>query len=123
MVNLPHEQARPAYPTLTHHSSQHRLVDTSRIRAELGYRDLVAPLEALRQTIRWQAEHLPAQHDRLVKVLQDPFDYAAEDRLIELHQRFAADCAAVAFEREPGYSAAYYGSQENPGGRRPSVRV
>ena len=123
VVNLPFEVARPAYPQLTHHSSQHRLLDTNRIRTELGYRDLVAPLDALRRTIRWQAEHLPADAARLAKVLQDPFDYAAEDRLVALYQRFVADCAAVPFTREPGYSAAYYGSLENPGGRRPGLNT
>lgn len=121
-VNLPFEVARPAWPTLTHHSSQNRVVDTSRLRTELGYRDLVAPVEALRRTVRWQAEHLPAQHARLVKLLQDPFDYAAEDALVELQRAFVARCAAVPFEREPGYTAAYYGPLDNPGGRRPSVR-
>jgi hypothetical protein len=121
MVNLPYEVARPAYPTLQHHSSAHRVVDTTRIRAELGYRDQVAPLAALRTTVRWQAEHLPSAHERLKKLLQDPFDYVAEDRLAELHRRFVADCAAVPFEREPGYTAAYYGPRANPGGRAPSV--
>lgn len=115
MVNLPFEVARPAYPTLHHHSSQHRILDTTRLRVELGYQDVVAPLEALRRTIRWQVEHLPEQHERLVKVLQDPFDYRAEDRLAELHRQFVIDCAAVQFEREPGYSAAYYGHLDNPG--------
>jgi len=90
-------------------------VDTGRIRHELGYRDLVAPLEALRRTVRWQAEHLPAQHDKVVKVLQDPFDYAAEDALIARYRQFVADCAAVPFSREPGYSRAFYGPIDNPG--------
>lgn len=123
LVDLPFEAARPAYPTLSHHSSQHRVVDTTRVRTELGYRDQVAPLEALRRTIRWQVQHLPAEHDRIKKVLQDPFDYDAEDRLAALHRQFVADCAAIGFDREPGYSAAYYGPRDNPGGRRPSVRA
>ncbi len=123
MINLPHELARPAYPTLSHHSTQHRVVDTSRIRTELGYRDLVAPVEALRQTVRWQAKHLPAQHDHLKKMLQDPFDYAVEDRLADLHRQFVTDARAVEFEREPGYSVAYYGPLENPAGRRPHLRA
>ena len=122
-VNLPYEVARPAYPTVHHHSSQHRIIDTTRLRTELGYQDRVPPLEALRRTIRWQAEHLPSDHARVMKIIQDPFDYEAEDRLAALHARFVADCAAVAFEREPGYSAAYYGPLDNPGGRRPSVRT
>jgi nucleoside-diphosphate-sugar epimerase len=121
LVNLPFEVARPAFPTLQTHSSQHRVVDTSRIRSELGYRDQVAPLDALRATIRWQVDHLPAQHERIRKVLQDPFDYAAEDRLVELHRRFVADCAAVEFERQPGYTVAYYGPFENPGEHRSST--
>jgi len=115
LVNLPAEVARPAFPTLAHHTTQHRVVDTSRLRSELGYRDLVPPLEALRRTVRWQAEHLPAQHHRVMRMLQDPFDYGAEDALVALHRRFVAECAAVTFEREPGYSRAFYGPIDNPG--------
>ncbi len=122
-VDLPYEVARPAYPMLTHHSSQHRIVDTTRLRTELGYTDLVPPLEAMRRTIRWQVANLPADHERLQKVLQDPFDYAAEDRLVALQRQFLVDCAAVPFDREPGWSAAYYGPLDNPGGRRPSFRA
>ena len=35
---------------------------------------------------------------------------------------FVADCAAVPFERTPGYSSGYYGPQENPGGKRAGMR-
>ncbi len=115
IVNLPAEVARPAYPTLQHHSTQHRVVDTTRIRTELGYSDRVAPLEALRRTVRWQVEHLPSEHHRLMEAIQDPFDYAAEDTLAELYRTFVTNCAAVPFTREPGYTAAYYGPRENPG--------
>jgi hypothetical protein len=117
IINLPAEVARPAYPTLQHHSTQHRVVDTTRIRSELGYSDRVAPLEALRRTVRWQVAHLPSEHPRLMEVLQDPFDYAAEDRLAELQRVFLADCAAVEFSREPGYTTAYYGPYDNPSRR------
>jgi nucleoside-diphosphate-sugar epimerase len=122
VVDLPFEAARPAYPLLQTHSAQDRLVDTTRLRTELGYHDLVDPLDALRATVRWQAQHLPAQHERLAMLLQDPFDYAAEDQLVALHRRFLADCAGVRFEVEPGYTVAYYGPLDNPGQRPPSVR-
>jgi len=121
-INLPFEIASPAYPTIHHHSSQHRIVDTTRIRTELGYRDVVAPLEALRHTIRWQVANLPADHERVMKVLQDPFDYAAEDRLAELYRQLVKDAAEVPFERNPGYSSGYYGPEENPGGKRAGMR-
>jgi nucleoside-diphosphate-sugar epimerase len=123
LLNLPFEVASPAYPTIHHHSSQNRIVDTTRIRTELGYRDRVAPLEALRRTIRWQVDNLPADHERVMKVLQDPFDYEAEDRLAELYRRFVADCAAVPFDRNPGFSSGYYGPEHNPGGKRAGMRT
>ena len=122
-INLPYEVAAPAYPTIHHHSSQHRIIDTTRIRTELGYRDIVPPLEALRRTIRWQVANLPADHERVDQVLQDPFDYAAEDRLADLYRRFIADCGAVSFDVHPGYSSGYYGPEENPGGKRPGMRA
>lgn len=122
-INLPFEVAGPAYPTIHHHSSQHRIIDTTRIRNELGYRDVVAPDEALRRTVRWQVAHLPNDHERLMQVLQDPFDYAAEDRLAELFRRFVADCSAVPFELHPGYSSGYYGPEVNPGGKRAGMRA
>ncbi len=121
-VNLPFEVASPAYPTIHHHSSQHRIIDTTKIRSELGYRDVVPTFEALRRTIRWQAEHLPADNERVMKVLQDPLDYAAEDRLAEIYRRLLADCAVVHFQSEPGYSSGYYGPEVNPGGLRAGMR-
>lgn len=46
---------------------------TSRIRAELGYREAIPQDEALRRTIAWERANPPAQIDRA------QFDYAAED--------------------------------------------
>lgn len=48
------------------------VVDTGRIRRELGYAEPVGHEEAFERTIRWQREHSP-QFDDL------QFDYAAED--------------------------------------------
>jgi nucleoside-diphosphate-sugar epimerase len=53
-------------------TDQDLVTDSSRIRAELGYREVLAPDEALRQTVAWERENLPDQ----------PFDYAAEDAVI-----------------------------------------
>ncbi len=54
---------------------QHWVVDTARIRAELGYREPVAREEAIRRTVEWDRAHPPPI---------DParFDYAAEDEAI-----------------------------------------
>jgi nucleoside-diphosphate-sugar epimerase len=68
-------------------TAQDLAVDTSRIRAELGYREVVAPDDALRETVAWEREHLPAV----------PVDYAQEDGLLaELgHKRWAAEAGGT----------------------------
>jgi nucleoside-diphosphate-sugar epimerase len=55
--------------------SQHAVVDTTRIRQELGYQEPIARDEALRRTIEWERANPPAMDPRA-------FDYAAEDAAI-----------------------------------------
>ena len=47
------------------------------------------------------------------KLLEDPFDYAAEDALIEQWKKALASLESVEWKTMPGYGAAYSG----PGGR------
>jgi nucleoside-diphosphate-sugar epimerase len=56
-------------------------LDTSRIRAELGYAEPVARATALRHTIRWQRETQPARVD------PRRFDYDAEDAALAAASR------------------------------------
>ena len=53
-------------------TGQDLVTDSSRIRAELGYTEVVAPEEALRQTVASERENLPEQ----------PSGYAAEDAVL-----------------------------------------
>lgn len=122
ILSLPHAVARPAYPLLQNHSSSHRLVDTAKIRAQVGYRDRYDPETALRETVRWQVEHLAARHETMMEMLQDPFDYPGEDALVEAYHDFVARCEAVHFAHEPGYTFGYYGPRPNPAGPRGSYR-
>ena len=46
-------------------------------------------------------------------MLQDPFDYAAEDALVGAWKSALAALPEVRFAREPGYTMSYSG----PGGR------
>ena len=46
-------------------------------------------------------------------VLQDPFDYSAEDRLRAAWESALASMPAIAFDTEPGFTMSYSG----PGGR------
>ena len=53
--------------------AQDLVVDTTRIRADLGYREPVAPDEAIGQTIEWELANLPDE------LPPNRFDYEAED--------------------------------------------
>jgi nucleoside-diphosphate-sugar epimerase len=54
---------------------QHFVIDSSRIRAELGYSERVPAEEALRKTIDWELANPPASPG-------DAFDYEAEDAVL-----------------------------------------
>lgn len=53
-------------------TAQDLCVDTTRIRAELGYREVVDQTDALRETVAWERDHLP----------ELPVDYSQEDGLL-----------------------------------------
>lgn len=58
-------------------TDQHAVVDSSRIRRELGYSETTPRMEALRRTIEWQRVHPPEPFS------VEMFDYAAEDRALQ----------------------------------------
>jgi len=57
-------------------AEQHIVVDSSRIRRELGYCERVDIDEAIRRTVDWERAHHPA------KVDEKDFDYAVEDEFL-----------------------------------------
>lgn len=79
-VLVPTDDA-PAHLLQKYDVGQDWIVDTSRIREELGYEEVVARSEALQQTIEWQrsnpppAENFPSDEEMAV-------GYAAEDALL-----------------------------------------
>jgi nucleoside-diphosphate-sugar epimerase len=60
----------------------HILLDTAKARAELGYRDVVTPREALEESVAWYREH-PVDPDRTIPAFVDRFDYELEDTIID----------------------------------------
>jgi nucleoside-diphosphate-sugar epimerase len=73
-VVLPDDKA-PRHLQLPANLDQHWIADSSRIRHELGYREVISPSDALRRTVAWERTHPPPI---------DPaqFDYTAEDAAI-----------------------------------------
>jgi len=118
IVSMPWTIALPARPLLMQPRPSHRVVDVAKLRTELGYRDVVPAREAVALTARWLAANPPPPGGLEETVLQDPFDYAAEDALIAAWRAALASMPRAEFDEEPGYGLAYSG----PGGRSPSKR-
>jgi len=109
VVSLPWELARSARPLIMQPLPTHRVIDISRIRTELGYRDRVSPAEALARTAHWLVENPPPRGGQEEMVLQDPFDYATEDRLIAAWDAAMTGLRRIRFPQEPGYGLSYSG--------------
>jgi len=73
-VTLPADRT-PAHLRLPGNADQHWVVDTTRIRQELGYREPIAPADAIQRSVEWERANPAAADPRA-------FDYAAEDAAI-----------------------------------------
>jgi nucleoside-diphosphate-sugar epimerase len=84
IVNMPREMAMPCqhFFGLTD-STLHKVFDISKIKKELGYKDLIPAKEALKETVQWYLENKPQPGGEIEKRLKDPFDYQAEDQIIK----------------------------------------
>ncbi|MDE0885199.1 MAG: NAD-dependent epimerase/dehydratase family protein [Myxococcota bacterium] len=118
-VSMPYALAKPTRPMVMQPLTTHRVYDLSRLCADLGYRDVVPVREAVARTARHLAENPPARGGVEERVLQDPFDYPAEDRLIAAWHSLLEAFPDIHFESPPGYTLAYSG----PGGRTPSSAI
>lgn len=79
VVAVPKNQL-PAEWMLPFNTNQHWFVDTTRIRQELIYSEVVSLDEALRRTLDWQGSHLPQESSPWAA----PYllDYATEDAVL-----------------------------------------
>lgn len=83
MVSLPFELATMAHGLAR--CPSHVIVDSNRLRDELGYRDIVSFREGMAETIAWYEEHPVTKEE--YPWLTDPFDYQHEDALVDAYQR------------------------------------
>src|SRR5205814_8917942 len=77
IVSMPYDLAVPAWPLLAQPLPTHRVLDLTRVHAQLGHHDVVPARQAVRRTARWLAEHPPERGGIEEQVLTDPFDYGA----------------------------------------------
>ena len=71
--------------------------DINKIRTQLGYRDLVAPAQALADAVDWLVDNRPAPGGETERQLGDPFAYAAEDAMLQAYEAGYEAAAAVEF--------------------------
>ena len=64
----------------------HQVMDLSKIKQQLGYKDVVPVEKGMELTVRWFVENPLPRGGEVEQLLGDPFNYEAEDRLIELYR-------------------------------------
>jgi nucleoside-diphosphate-sugar epimerase len=109
LLSMPGSIAVPARPLMMNYRTTHRVMDTSKLRTRLGYRDVVPARHAVRLATRWLVENPPERGGYEETALQDPFDYAAEDRLAEWWRSAIANPPELGYDELPGYGKSYAG--------------
>jgi nucleoside-diphosphate-sugar epimerase len=71
--------------------------DIGKIKAQLGYRDVVTPAQALAASVDWLVANRPEPGGEIERQLGDPFAYDAEDALIAACRQGYAAAEAVQF--------------------------
>jgi nucleoside-diphosphate-sugar epimerase len=95
-VGVPAQYCRRVYPLA---EKSHSILDMSRARALLGYRDVVDVVEATRRTARWLFENPLGTDFR--SDFAGAFDYAREDRILAAWRRVSNDPEMAALKVEP----------------------
>ena len=89
-IDLPWDLTKPCHMWAT--SESHLVLDNTKIKKELGYRDVVPAKEGLKRTVQWFLEHRPEPGGEIEQQLGDPFRYDIEDRII---QEWAKACNKI----------------------------
>ena len=63
----------------------HRVQDITKIKEQLGYREVVPVDKGMELSVRWLLENPLVRDGEIEKSLGDPFDYAVEDKLIQIY--------------------------------------
>lgn len=104
VVSVPTHLAQPAWfwgvgrslnKIGEHPEIGHRLLSCRKIEETLGFTHVITPEDGLRETVRFYMDHPPAPHGSIEQKLGDPFDYAGEDRFLEVWDRLSAELSSV----------------------------
>ncbi len=106
-VNLPEQLATPARPFNASAYTFHQHTGPDAMMTDLGYRDVVPVVEAIGATARYLVDH-PVERGSVTEMrLQDPFDYGAEDELMDAFTGATTGVKALADAYDPDYRDRY----------------
>jgi nucleoside-diphosphate-sugar epimerase len=108
LISLPDELAAHADPLQLDGRGFHRVLDLHKVRAELGYADVVSVPDAVRRTVDWLVAHRPPPGGHTETDIGDRFDYAAEDELVRAYRSALQQLRPLAPARPEGYSPHSY---------------
>ncbi|WP_420445507.1 hypothetical protein [Candidatus Poriferisodalis sp.] len=107
IVNLPEELATPVRPFLGGEHSLHQMTGPDLLISDLGYRDRVPAVEAIGVTARYLRDN-PIERGSITEMrLQDPFDYDAEDALIDAYRVAIGRASELAANYDPEFRDRY----------------
>ena len=100
IVGIPGDYAYPARGLVIGRTEMHhQLFDIHAIRADLGYTDIVPPLEGLAETVRWYRDNRPDMDAEFEADLRA--HYETEDTLADLDRAYRAQLAEVEHVSRP----------------------
>ena len=120
LVDMPYPLARSAHYQWRS-SPAHQVKDDSKIRSVLGYREIVDPSEAQVRTVQWIIDSAPQLSAEWEDQMEDTFDYAAEDELIQAWKEAFARLEAVPFATKVPAHAYRHPSRPNEPWHRPAA--
>ena len=104
---MPDELATTARPMMMLTGSYHRYTPATALIRDLGYHDVITAADGLADTARWLAANPPEAGGTIERTLQDPFDYAAEDALIDAWIAALGPLRDAAALADPTYADRY----------------
>ncbi len=107
LVSLPAELATPARPFLGAETTLHQFTGVDAMMDDLGYRDVVPATDALAATARHLRDHPIERGSTTEMRLQDPFDYEAEDAIIDAYRSSTDQVRGLAGSYDPDFRDRY----------------
>jgi nucleoside-diphosphate-sugar epimerase len=94
IIGVPDKYAYPARGLMMFHGpSNHQLFDLHKVKTELGYRDLVPPLEAMERTVHWYRDNPPKETPEAAADLAK--NYELEDAIGAVYRDACEKLAAI----------------------------